>query len=74
MTTLGVRTVIVSTTRMPDAVAYAITAALFDNIDALHRLHPDFATLLPRDMVPSGLAVPVHPGAAQYNKARGWMP
>ena len=74
VTTLGVRTVIVSTARMPDAVAYAITEALFENIEDFRRLHPDFATLLPRDMVPSGIAVPVHPGAARYYRSREWLP
>ena len=74
VTTVGVRTVIVATTRMPDAVAYAIAEALFENIDDFRRLHPDFATLVPRDMVPSGIAVPVHPGAARYFRMRGWLP
>jgi uncharacterized protein len=74
VTTLGVRTLIVTTTRLPDTVAYEITKALFDNIDDFRRLHPDFATLLPRDMVPSGLAVPVHQGAEGYYRERGWLP
>lgn len=72
--TLGVRTVIVTTTRLPATVAYEITKALFDNIDDFRRLHPDFATLLPREMVPSGVVVPVHDGAARYYRERGWLP
>jgi TRAP transporter TAXI family solute receptor len=74
VTTLGVRTAIITTTRMPDAVAYEIAKALFENIDDFRRLHPDFATLLPRDMVPGGAVVPVHPGAARYYRERGWAP
>jgi TRAP transporter TAXI family solute receptor len=74
VTTLGVRTVIVTTARLPETVAYEITKALFENIDDFRRLHPDFATLLPRDMVPSGLVVPVHEGAARYYRERGWRP
>jgi TRAP transporter TAXI family solute receptor len=73
VTTLGVRTVIVTTTRLPETVAYEITQSLFENIDDFRRLHPDFATLLPRDMAPSGLLVPVHEGAARYFRERGWL-
>jgi TRAP transporter TAXI family solute receptor len=72
--TLGVRTTIITTARLPDAVAYEITKALFDNIDDFRRLHPAFATLLPRDMVPTAVAVPVHTGAARYFRERGWLP
>ena len=74
VTTLGVRTAIVTTTRLPETVAYEITKALFENIDDFRRLHPDFATLLPHDMFPGAGGVPVHTGAARYYRARGWLP
>lgn len=74
VTTLGVRTAIITTTRLPETVAYEITKALFENIDDFRRLHPDFATLLPLDMVPGGRVAPVHAGAARYYRARGWLP
>ena len=74
VTTLGVRTAIISTTRLPETVAYEITKAVFENIDDFRRLHPDFATLAPRDMVPAGAVVPLHPGAARYYRGRGWLP
>jgi TRAP transporter TAXI family solute receptor len=74
VTTLGVRTAIITTTRLPDTVAYEITKAVFENIDDFRRLHPDFATLLPDDMVPRVEGVPVHAGAARYYRARGWLP
>src|SRR5688572_5364236 len=48
VTTLGVRTAIITTTRLTETVAYEITKSLFENIDDFRRLHPDFATLLPR--------------------------
>lgn len=71
--TIGVRTAIITTARLPETVAYEITKAVFENIDDLRRLHPDFATLLPPDMVPGASDVPVHPGAARYYRARGWL-
>ena len=74
VTTLGGRTAIITTTRLPETVAYEITKALFDNFDDFRRLHPDFATLVPRDMVPDAGHVPLHEGAARYYRARGWLP
>jgi uncharacterized protein len=72
--TIGVWTAIITTTRLPDTVAYEITKAVFENIDDFRRLHPDFATLLPADMVPSADRVPLHAGAARYYRERGWLP
>jgi TRAP transporter TAXI family solute receptor len=74
VSTLAVRTAVITTVRLSDAVAYEMTKAVFENIDDLRRLHPDFATLLPRDMVPTASGVPVHTGAARYYRARGWLP
>jgi TRAP transporter TAXI family solute receptor len=74
VTTLGVRTTIITTTRLPETVAYEITRALFENIDDFRRLHPDFATLVPAEMVPGGRLVPIHAGAARYYRERGWLP
>ena len=70
--TIGVRTAIITTARLPETLAYEITKALFEHIDDFRRLHPDFATLAPRDMVPSAAGVPVHEGAARYYRERGW--
>ena len=72
--TLGVRTAVITTTRLSDSIAYEITKALFENVDDFRRLHPDFATLLPTEMVPSVIVAPVHPGAARYYRGRGWLP
>lgn len=74
VTTLGVRTAIITTTRLSEAVAYEITKSVFENIDDFRRLHPDFATLQPREMVPADAGVPLHAGAARYYRARGWLP
>ena len=74
VTTLGVRTAIITTTRLSETVAYEITKSVFENIDDFRRLHPDFATLQPREMVPADAGVPLHSGAARYYRARGWLP
>jgi TRAP transporter TAXI family solute receptor len=72
--TLGVRTAIITTTRLPENVAYEITKAVFENFDDFRRLHADFATLLPDEMVPGISEMPVHAGAARYYRERGRLP
>lgn len=72
--TLGVRAVIVATTRLSDAMAYAVTKAVFDNFDDFRRLHPLFATLAVDSMVDVAGRAPPHSGAVRYYRERGWMP
>ena len=72
--TLGVRAVIVTTTRLSNGMAYEITKAVFDNFEDFRRLHPLFAMLSTGDMVGGAGRVPIHPGAARYYRERGWMP
>lgn len=72
--TLGVRAVVVTTTRMSDTKAYEITKAVFDNFDDFRRLHPAFETLSVADVVRATGRAPVHAGAARYYRERGWLP
>jgi len=72
--TLGVRAVIVTTTRLSDARAYAITRAVFDNFEDFRRLHPLFAMLSVDAMADINGRAPLHPGAARYYRERGWAP
>lgn len=70
--TVGVRAVIVATTRLSDTLAYAVTKAVFENIEDFRRLHPLFAGLSVAGMVDIPDSAPVHPGAARYYRERGW--
>lgn len=72
--TLGVRAVIVTTTRLSEALAYATTKAVFDNFEDFRRLHPLFARLSVDDMVDVAGRAPIHPGALRYYRERGWVP
>lgn len=72
--TLGVRAVVVTTTRLSDAMAYEITKAVFDNFEDFRRLHPLFASLSIHDMVDGTRGAPIHDGAARYYRERGWVP
>jgi TRAP transporter TAXI family solute receptor len=72
--TLGVRAVIVTTTKLSDALAYEITKAVFDHFEDFRRLHPLFAMLSVDDMVDVAGRAPIHAGAARYYRERGWVP
>jgi hypothetical protein len=72
--TLGVRAVIVTTTALPDALAYEIAKAVFDNLEDFRRLHPLFGTLSVAEMIDASGRVPIHDGAARYYRERGWLP
>jgi TRAP transporter TAXI family solute receptor len=74
VTTFGARAVVVTTTRMPDTVAYEITRAVFDNFDDFRRLHPAFEALSVAEMVRTTGHAPVHAGAARYYREDGWLP
>jgi TRAP transporter TAXI family solute receptor len=72
--TFGVRAVVVTTARMPDAVAYEITKAVFDDFDDFRRLHPAFEALSVAGMAHAAGRAPVHAGAVRYYREHGWLP
>ena len=45
----------------------------FDNFDTFKGLHPAFNHLKEEEMIKDGLSAPLHDGAIQYYKERGWM-
>jgi TRAP transporter TAXI family solute receptor len=70
-TTYGVQATIVSSAKVPADVVYAITKAVFDNLDEFKKLHPALAHLKAEDMVKNGLSAPLHEGAVRYYKEKG---
>ncbi len=62
-------TLIVSADASEDDV-YALTAAIFDNVDAISAEHAKGAELSIENAT-EGLTVPFHPGAAKYFKEKG---
>jgi uncharacterized protein len=72
--TIGIHTVVVTTTLMSDTVAYEITKAVFDNFEVFRRLHPAFEKLSIMDMVAGVESAPLHSGSARYYRERGWLP
>lgn len=56
-----------------DDVAYAMTKAVYDNVDALAAAH-SAAKAIKLDQALAGMPVPLHPGAARYFKEKGLNP
>jgi TRAP transporter TAXI family solute receptor len=73
VTTFGVGATLVSSSDVPDDVAYTLTKAVFDNFEDFKKLHPAFANLSEEAMITDSLSAPLHPGAETYYKERGWM-
>lgn len=71
--TYGVLATFVTSAKVPEAVVYELTKAVFDNFEEFKKLHPAFGALDPKDMVKNGNSAPLHPGAAKYYKEKGWM-
>jgi uncharacterized protein len=72
-TTYGVRALLVTSAKVPDATVYALVKGVFENFDEFKKLHPAFANLDPKEMVKAGITAPLHPGAAKYYREKGWM-
>ena len=71
--TVGMLASLVTTDSVPDAMVYAVVKSVFANIDELRGLHPALARLDPKKMVSDGLIAPIHPGALQFYKEKGWL-
>jgi uncharacterized protein len=71
--TYGVLATVVSSSKVPADMVYALVKGVFDNFDEFRKLHPAFANLKPENMVKDGLTAPLHDGAVRYYKEKGWL-
>ena len=71
--TFGVGATFVTSSDVPDDVVYTVVKAVFDNIDQFKKLHPAFNHLKPAEMIKDGLSAPLHEGAKEFYKEKGWM-
>ena len=69
--TIGTLAVLVTSSDQPDALAYAVVKAVFDNFADFRRLHPALSSLAIKQMVPSEAVIPIHPGALKYYREAG---
>ncbi len=71
--TFGVMATFVTSADVPTRTVYEVTRAVMENIGDFRKLHPAFRNLDPRKMISDGLSAPLHPGALQYYREKGWM-
>jgi uncharacterized protein len=71
--TFGVTATVVTSASVDADTVYAVTKAVFENLDALRHRHPAFRHLNPRRMIAEGLTAPLHEGARRYYRERGWL-
>ena len=63
--TIAVPNLLVVSDAMPEETAQEVTAAIFDNLDALEQVHPEAANISAETATDTG-EVPLHPGAEAY--------
>ena len=63
--TIAVPNYLVVSDAMPEETAQEVTAAIFDNLDALEQVHPEAANIS-ADIATDTGDVPMHPGAEAY--------
>jgi len=68
--TIGVYATLLTSAQVSEDVVYAITKAVFENVESSTDLRPEFGALL-SDQFSKGLTAPMHPGAAKYYREVG---
>ncbi len=68
--TVGVKATFVTSKNVSDAVVYAVTKEVFENLEEFKALHPAYDVLSERNML-KGLSAPIHKGALKYYREAG---
>ena len=68
--TFGVKATLVTSSRVPNEVIYAVTKEVFENLEAFKKIHPAYADMTGDGML-EGLSAPLHPGAIKYYQQAG---
>ncbi len=69
---IGVKAVLVSSTKLDEKAVYVVTKAILDNFDAFKKLHPAYKTITKKSLL-DGLSVPQHKGATKAFKEAGLL-
>jgi TRAP transporter TAXI family solute receptor len=70
--TVGIRTLLLTSSAVPDAVVHAVVRAVFEGVASLGKFDPVLKGLSPEEMVEVG-ATPLHPGARKYYEEAGLL-
>lgn len=68
--TIGTKAIFVTSDKVPDDIVYAVTKAVFNNLESLSRFAPVLKTLDKENML-EGLMAPIHRGALKYYREVG---
>jgi TRAP transporter TAXI family solute receptor len=68
--TIGVYATLLTSAQVSEDVVYAITKAVFENVESSEDFRSEFGALL-SDQFSKGLTAPMHPGAAKYYREVG---
>lgn len=72
---IGYPTGVITTKELPDEVAYIITKSICENPKDLGNAHASLKVFDPKTAwKPEKNGIPLHPGAIEYYKDKGWMP
>ena len=69
---IGVKAVLVTSTKVKDEVVYQVTKTILDNFDKFKELHPAYKTITKESLL-EGLSAPQHPGAIKAFKEAGLL-
>ncbi|MDD3342820.1 MAG: TAXI family TRAP transporter solute-binding subunit [Sulfurospirillaceae bacterium] len=69
---LGVKAVLVTSSKVKDDVVYHVVKTILDNFDKFKELHPAYKTITKASLL-EGLSVPQHPGAIKAFKEAGLL-
>lgn len=67
---IGVKATFVTSSHVDEAIVYAITKEVFENLDEFKKLHPAYSLLTRQNML-QGLSAPIHMGALKYYREAG---
>ncbi|MEP0321768.1 TAXI family TRAP transporter solute-binding subunit [Bauldia litoralis] len=68
--TAAITNILVTSADLDDDTVYALTKAMFENLDAMVAAHAA-AKMISTDTATKGLPIPLHPGAERYYKEKG---
>jgi TRAP transporter TAXI family solute receptor len=69
---LGIKTTLITSSKIPEHVVYYLTKELFENMEILKSHFTPYSNLNEEDLF-KGLSVPLHPGAIKYLKENGLL-
>jgi len=68
--TLAVRAIWATHADLPEDIAYAVTKALYENVDTLAKVHVKGKEITLKSALES-VSIPLHPGAERYFREKG---